>query len=245
MTTPPLFHVPADRLDAAVVTLDGAEGRHAARVRRIRAGERVQLSDGAGRLVLCEVTDAAADTLTCTVLERRDVPRPAPWLVVVQALVKGDGAERAVETMTEAGVDEIVPWQAERSIVRWRGDRAEKALRRWRETATQAAKQARRAWTPVVGDAAGLAEVTARVHEAAAAYVLDGDDGEPPVAVVPPTAGAVVVVVGPEGGITPDEMKQLTAAGAGALRLGPTVLRSSTAGTVAAAVLLARTARWA
>lgn len=245
MTTPPLFHVPADRLDAAVVTLDGAEGRHAARVRRIRAGERVQLSDGAGRRVLCEVTGVAPDALTCTVLDRTDVPRPEPWLVVVQALVKGDGAERAVETMTEAGVDEIVPWQADRSIVRWRGDRAEKSSRRWRETATQAAKQARRAWTPVVTDVAGTGELTARVRSAAAAYVLDGDDGRPPPTLDPPVSGEVVVVVGPEGGIAPGEMDAFAAAGAEPLRLGPTVLRSATAGTVAAAVLLARTPRWA
>ncbi|HEX6447578.1 MAG TPA: RsmE family RNA methyltransferase, partial [Streptosporangiales bacterium] len=152
MSTPPLFHVSAGRLDAAVVTLDGAEGRHAARVRRIRAGERVQLSDGAGHRVLCTVTGVAGDALTCAVVERADVPRPEPWLVVAQALVKGEGAERAVETMTEAGVDEILPWQADRSIVRWRGDRAERSARRWRETATQAAKQARRAWTPLVTD---------------------------------------------------------------------------------------------
>lgn len=244
MSTPPLFHVPADRLDADVVTLDGAEGRHAARVRRIRVGERVYLSDGAGRRALCEVTGVTADALTCAVVERRDVPRPEPWLVVVQALVKGDGAERAVEAMTETGVDEIVPWQADRSIVRWRGDRTGKALRRWRETATQAAKQARRAWTPVVADAAGLADVTVRVRSAAAAYVLDGDEGRPPAALAPPPSGEIVVVVGPEGGITADELAALIAAGAEPLRLGPTVLRSATAGTVAAAVVLARTSRW-
>lgn len=244
MSTPPLFHVPTDRLDDAVVTLDGAEGRHAVRVRRIRAGERVYLSDGAGRRALCEVTDAAADALTCTVLERRDVPRPEPWLVVVQALVKGDGAERAVEAMTEVGVDEIVPWQADRSVVRWRGDRAGKSLRRWRETATQAAKQARRAWTPVVADVAGLPEVAARVRAAGVAYVLEGAGGRSASALHPPSAGEVVVVVGPEGGIAPTELAELTSAGAEPLRLGPTVLRSATAGTVAAAVVLARTPRW-
>ncbi|MBO0826662.1 MAG: 16S rRNA (uracil(1498)-N(3))-methyltransferase [Streptosporangiales bacterium] len=244
MSTPPLFHVATDRLDAAVVTLDGGEGRHAARVRRIRAGERVYLSDGAGRRALCEVTGVAVDALTCSVLERCDVSRPEPWLVVVQALLKGDGAERAVETMTEAGVDEIVPWQADRSIVRWRADRAEKSARRWRETATQAAKQARRAWTPAVADAAGLADVTARVRAAAAAYVLERAGGRSASTLDPPASGDVVVVVGPEGGIAPTELAELTGAGAEPLRLGPTVLRSATAGTVAAAVLLARTPRW-
>lgn len=244
MSTPPLFHVPADRLDADVVTVDGAEGRHAARVRRIRAGERVYLSDGAGHRVLCEVSAVAGDALTCSVVEQADVPRPEPWLVVVQALVKGEGAERAVETMTEAGVDEIVPWQADRSIVRWRGDRATRSVHRWRETATQAAKQARRAWTPLVPDVAGLSEVAARARSAAAAYVLDGDGGRPPAALDPPSSGELVVVVGPEGGITPDELAALESAGVERLRLGPTVLRGATAGTVAAAVLLARTPRW-
>lgn len=243
MSTPPLFHVASERLRTDVVVLDGPEGRHAARVKRIRSGERLLLSDGAGLRASCEVTAVDRDELTCAVLDREDVPRSDPWLVVVQALAKGDRAEQAVETMTEVGVDEILPWQAERCVVRWRDDRAEKSAGRWRTTAAAAAKQARRAWTPTVTEVATTADVAARVAAATAAFVLDGD-GESVVDASVPSTGELVVVVGPEGGITSAEVTALAAAGAGTVRLGPTVLRAATAGTVAAAALLSRTPRW-
>lgn len=245
MSTPPLFHVPAVSLRSDVVVLDGAEGRHAARVRRIRPGERVLLSDGAGALATCDVTDAERDTLTCAVVERRTVPPPEPRLVVVQALAKGDRAEQAVETMTEAGVDEVVPWQAERCVVRWRDDRAERSVQRWRATAAEAAKQSRRAWTPVVPEVMSTSAVLERLAAASLAAVLDADRGEPVSAVDVPATGDVVLVVGPEGGVSPAETDAFSGAGVRFLRLGPTVLRSATAGTVAAAALLSRTGRWA
>lgn len=244
MSTPPLFHAAAERLDGDTVVLGGAEGRHAARVKRIRPGEQVLLSDGAGLRVTCTVTAVDGDELTCTVVERERVPSVDPRLVVVQALAKGDRAEQAVETMTEVGVDEVVPWQAERCVVRWRDDRAEKSVQRWRTTAAAAAKQSRRAWTPLVTDVAATADVAARLATAAAAYVLEGDDGTPVADLAVPATGEIVVVVGPEGGLTPAELSTLTAAGATATRLGPTVLRAATAGTVAAAALLSRTPRW-
>lgn len=244
MSTPPLFHVPTASLGDDVVVLDGAEGRHAARVRRVRVGERVLLSDGAGALVTCEVTAADRDTLSCAVVERREVPPAVPRLVVVQALAKGDRAEQAVETMTEAGVDEIVPWQAERCVVRWRDDRAARSVQRWRATAAEAAKQSRRAWTPSVPDVLSTAAVLDRLAGASFAAVLDADRGEPVVAVDVPASGDLVLVVGPEGGVSPAETDAFAAAGVRFLRLGPTVLRSATAGTVAAAALLSRTGRW-
>lgn len=244
MSTPPLFHASTTALAGDVVVLDGAEGRHAARVRRIRPGELLEVGDGAGLVASCEVIAAERDTLTCSVLERRRDPPSAPWLVVVQALAKGDRAEQAVETMTEVGVDEIVPWQAERCVVRWRDDRADRAVQRWRSTAAEAAKQARRAWTPVVSDVLSTAAVTERLARSALAVVLDADGGSPIGAVEVSAGGDVVLVVGPEGGLTPGECDTFESAGAHLLRLGPTVLRSATAGTVAAAALLSRTARW-
>lgn len=244
MATPPLFHAATERLRDDTVMLGGAEGRHAVRVRRIRPGERVLLADGAGLCVSCEVTAVDRDELRCVVLTREVVPRPEPWLVVVQALAKGHGAEQAVETMTEAGVDEIVPWQAERCVVRWRGERAEKALQRWRTTTVEAAKRSRRAWTPVLAGPATTADVVARLSSAALAVVLDADRGGPVGDLAVPDSGEIVVVVGPEGGLTESELDAFRDAGAGCTRLGPTVVRSATAGTVTAAALLSRTSRW-
>ncbi|MFB4315416.1 16S rRNA (uracil(1498)-N(3))-methyltransferase [Actinomadura sp. 21ATH] len=242
--SPPVFLAGPAALERDRVVLDGAEGRHAATVKRLRPGERVDLTDGAGLLAECVVAAADRSTLTLDVLERHRHPAPEPRLVVVQALPKGDRGELAVETMTEAGVDEIVPWAAARCVTQWRPERREKALGRWRSTAREAAKQARRSHLPEVAGLATTAGVAARLAAAGTGLVLHEEAAGPLSAVRPPAAGEIVVVVGPEGGITEDELAEFAAAGARAVRLGPTVLRTSTAGVAAAAVLLAATGRW-
>ncbi|MEW2352777.1 16S rRNA (uracil(1498)-N(3))-methyltransferase [Spirillospora sp. NPDC029432] len=242
--SPPVFLAGPAALEGDRVVLDGAEGRHAATVKRLRPGERVDLTDGAGLLAECVVAAADRSTLTVDVLERHRHPAPEPRLVVVQALPKGDRGELAVETMTEAGVDEIIPWAAARCVTQWRPERREKALGRWRSTAREAAKQARRSHLPEVADLAATAEVAARLAAATTGLVLHEEADGPLSAVRPPATGEIVVVVGPEGGITADELAEFAAAGARAVRLGPTVLRTSTAGVAAAAVLLAATGRW-
>ncbi|MEU6746047.1 16S rRNA (uracil(1498)-N(3))-methyltransferase [Spirillospora sp. NPDC046719] len=242
--SPPVFLADPARLRADRVVLDGAEGRHAATVRRLRPGERVDLTDGAGLLAECVVAAADRASLTLDVLSRRTDPAPAPRLVVVQALPKGDRGELAVETMTEAGVDEIVPWAAARCVTQWRPERREKALGRWRNAAREAAKQARRSRLPEVPDLASTADVADRIAAASLALVLHEDAQEPLSAVQPPEDGDIVLVVGPEGGIADEELERFAAAGGRPTRLGPTVLRTSTAGVAAASVLLAATGRW-
>jgi 16S rRNA (uracil1498-N3)-methyltransferase len=176
---------------------------------------------------------------------RRRVPRPDPTIAVVQAIAKGEHAEMAVDLLTQVGVDVLLPWQAERSVAQWRAERAAKSLAKWRSTAEQAAKQSRRAWFPEVTEPASLAAVTDRVKAAALAVVLD-PVADMSLAELPvPASGEVVLVVGPEGGISPAEVEALSAAGGVSARLGPTVLRASSAGAVAAGIILARTARWA
>ncbi|WP_211198991.1 16S rRNA (uracil(1498)-N(3))-methyltransferase [Phytoactinopolyspora limicola] len=226
------------------VSLDGAEGHHAAVVRRVGVGERVDLTDGAGHVARCIVIAADRRGLTCEIQDRFDVPAPQPRLVAVQAVPKGERGEIAVETMTEVGVDEIVPWSAARCVVRWKAERATKALGRWRSTAREAAKQSRRAWLPQVGELASTRQVADRLREAALAVVLHEEASVGLGAIDLPDTGDVVVVIGPEGGVAPDELDTFAAAGAVAARLGPTVLRTSTAGTVAAGILLSRTRRW-
>jgi 16S rRNA (uracil1498-N3)-methyltransferase len=228
----------------ARILLDGPEGRHAAAVRRLRAGERLDVTDGAGRVAECVVREALKDALDLDVLRRYEVPAPEPRLVVVQGLPKGDRGELAVETMTEAGVDVIVPWAAARCVTQWKGERGEKALARWRSTAREAAKQARRFHLPEISGLANTARVTALLADAALAAVLHEEAAEPLSRLDLPEKGDIVLVVGPEGGITDDEITKFRAAGATAALLGPTVLRTSTAGVAAAAVLLARTGRW-
>jgi 16S rRNA (uracil1498-N3)-methyltransferase len=240
----PVFLASTAELAVNPVRLAGPEGRHAAVVLRLTAGERVDLTDGAGAVAECVVAVAGSDWLELAVTGRRYAPPPSPRLVVVQALAKGARGELAVELMTEVGVDEIVPWTAERSVAQWRGDRAAKALARWRSTAREAAKQARRAWLPLVAELVSTAAVAERLTRADLALVLDGGGGPTLSRVDAPAGGEVVVVVGPEGGITDDELAAFDRAGAMACRLGPTVLRTSTAGVAAAAVLLARSGRW-
>jgi 16S rRNA (uracil1498-N3)-methyltransferase len=241
---PPVFFADRAELQRDVVILSGAEGRHAATVRRLRPGERADVGDGAGLVTECVVTAHSSRGLELAVRARREVPRPDPVITVVQAIPKGDRGELAVEEMTEVGVDRIMPWAAARCVSVWHGERAVRSLARWRVTAREAAKQSRRAWIPQVTEPVLTADVAQAVSKAACAIVLEPDAAESLAGIEPPESGDLLVIVGPEGGITDDESAAFRAAGATARRLGPTVLRTSTAGTVAAAILLSRSARW-
>jgi 16S rRNA (uracil1498-N3)-methyltransferase len=242
--TLPVFVVDAEALRADAVELSGDEGRHAVLVKRIRPGEHVVLTDTLGSGAECVVRSVSKTALVAEVLARR-VEMPAqPRLVVVQAIPKGDHAERAVDLLTEVGVDEIVPWASSRTIVSWSGGRGDKALSRWRATARAAAKQSRRLRFSVVAPLHTTEQVVARVQHAALALVLHETADTSLTAYDTPVEGEVVVVVGPEGGLTDAELAAFAAAGARVVGLGPTVLRSSTAGAVAAAVISSRSTRW-
>ena len=229
--------------EGASLLLDGDEGRHAAAVVRLRVGERYFVADGAGRRLLLEATDVDRASVRGTVLEVAHDPAPSPRFVLVQALAKGDRDEQAIEAATELGVDEDVPWQAERSVVVWRGERAAKSLAKWAAVVTRATKQSRRARMPVTSPAVGLTPLVARVGESALTLVLHEDATEPLASVELPHDGDVLLVVGPEGGISQREVEALQSAGARPVRLGSTILRASSAGPAALAVLSART-RW-
>lgn len=244
--TPPVFLVRTADLAAARVTVGGAEGHHAAAVRRIREGETVDLSDGLGLRARCTVTAVARDHIVCAVVERKEEPAPRPRLTVVQALPKGDRGELAVEMMTETGADTVVPWAAERCVTRWKGDRAAKALAKWRATAREAAKQARRARLPEITDLADRSTVAELLADADLGVVLHEDGASRLSELKLPTGDGpgIVLVVGPEGGFSDAELDAFTGAGAVRALLGPSVLRTSTAGVAALSVLQARTGRW-
>ncbi|MCR6483263.1 16S rRNA (uracil(1498)-N(3))-methyltransferase [Amycolatopsis sp. OK19-0408] len=247
-TTLPVF-LAAAVPTAGTAVLDGEEARHAATVRRLRAGERLVLSDGAGTMARCvvEAVQAGRDAaVTLTVEESWTEEPPALRVVLAQALAKGDRGELAVELATEAGIDAIVPWRAARSVAKWEdGARGDKALGRWRATARAAAKQARRAHVPEVAEPVTTGELAGLAATMSLVVVLESDVPERLTDVSLPDTGDLLLVVGPEGGITDQELEALVAAGARAVRLGTTVLRTSTAAAVALGALGALTSRWA
>ena len=231
---------PADAELGARVGVTGDEARHAVTVARVRIGERIAIGDGSGFLVWGPVVAASAAELAIEVDEVRHDPEPEPPLWLAQALAKGDRDELAIQAATELGVAGVIPWAAERSVSRWDGAKAAKGRERWASIVREASKQAIRSRVPDVAALATTADLAAGPGRL---LVLDplGDaaltelelDGEP-----------ITLVVGPEGGISPREFEQLEAAGALRVRLGPEVLRTSTAGPAALAVLNARLGRW-
>lgn len=228
----------------ATVAVEGDEAHHAVAVRRLRAGEQVRLTDGAGRVVTGEVSETGKREFAVVVAALDEVAEPQPRITVVQALPKGDRGELAVEMLTEVGAGRIVPWAAARSVAVWKGERAVKSHRKWQATAREAAKQARRAWYPDVEPLAGTSQVVALVGAADLAVVLHEDATEPLADLAVPDVGEIAVVVGPEGGLTDAEVTACRNAGAIPVRLGTEVLRTSTAGVAALAAVLSRTARW-
>jgi 16S rRNA (uracil1498-N3)-methyltransferase len=243
--TAPVFLVEEVPPGTAAV-LDGPEGRHAAAVRRLQPGEELVIADGRGTAAACVVEAVhGKDSLALTVERRWHEPQAQPRIVLAQALIKGDRGELAVELATETGVDVIVPWRAGRSIVKWEdGPRGAKALARWRSTAREAAKQSRRTWVPEVTEPVTTRQLADLARKSAATIVLDAAAGRGLHDLDLPAEGDLVLVVGPEGGIAGGESDALRDAGAQAARLGPTVLRASTAATAAIAALGVLTPRW-
>ncbi|SDL29640.1 16S rRNA (uracil1498-N3)-methyltransferase [Arthrobacter sp. ov407] len=257
MSNPVFFTAPGtldQQVPGSAFVLEGAEARHAVTVKRIAVGEAVDIADGAGKRLTGTVTAALHGELTVECLDVADEPRPETRLVLVQALAKGDRDELAAETATELGIDAVIPWQAERSIVRWKAERAAKAHAKWQSVVTAAAKQARRAWIPEVRaavDGAGLqaavaaADLAVILHEDAVRplrYVLESwlESAQPGDA----ESREVLLIVGPEGGISPREVTRLCDAGAVTALLGHHVLRSSTAGPAATVLASDILGRW-
>lgn len=237
LVDPPLIARPGESVE-----LTGAEAHHAAGVRRVRVGEAVTVGDGAGAWLEGSVTAADPKLVRIDVISRVELPAPARRVTLIQALAKGDRDELAVQACTELGIDAIIPWQAGRSVSRWNGPKVERGVQRWATIAREAAKQAHRAWLPVVAAPVSTSDIAARC-------------GSERVLVLEPTAtrrlsdvelsdGDVSLVVGPEGGIAADELDALVAAGALTVRLGDTVLRTSTAGPAALGVVNVALGRW-
>jgi 16S rRNA (uracil1498-N3)-methyltransferase len=227
------------------VTLDGPEGHHAANVQRLRPGEPLVIADGKGGTATARVTDVGRGTVTATIEDRTQQPPPHPRLIVAQGIPKGDRGELAVQAMTETGVDEIIPWAAARSVTQWRGDRGHKSRAKWTATAREATKQARRPWLPTI---AGTPDCSTRQLAArlpgTTAFVLHEEASARLTTAPLPDTTEILLVIGPEGGIADAELDLFRTAGATPARLGDAILRTSTAGVAALAVLSTRLGRW-
>jgi len=244
-----VFLIDPDRAAQATVggsiVLDGSEGRHAVAVQRIRVGEQIDLVDGQGRRIGGSVTDITGKyAATIHVAQIDDEPEPRPRITAVQAIAKGDRGELAIQMLTEAGIDVVVPWQAEHSIAKWDSQKSVRNREKWQATTREAAKQARRSWVPRVDPLTGSAGVADLIANSGLAFVLDEEATTALTSIDASTAHDIVLVIGPEGGLSDNEREQFADAGADLVRLGPSVLRTSTAGVAALSVISSRIGRW-
>ena len=223
-------------------TLDGDEGRHAATVKRMREGEVIHLCDGQGTRAIASVVKVHKNSLDLSIDQFTFEEAPEPRFVVVQALAKGERAELAVEMLTEVGADAIIPWRAEHSIGKW--DSVAKGLEKWRRTSRESAKQSRRAWIPEISNLKSTAEVCELMSQAQSVFVLHESADQALAACAIREQGTIMIVVGPEGGISPDELAAFSSAGARVVHMGASVMRTSTAGAIAVGGLLMRSQRW-
>ena len=238
--TAPVFLVDSEQLFADVCRVSGDEGRHAATVKRMRVGERLDVCDGRGNRATGLVAGVGRDWVELAIDARSFEEMHPVEFTAIQAIAKGDRADLAIELLTEIGVDAIIPWQSKHSVAKW--DASGKSLSKWQRVAREASKQSRRAWIPSVHDAVadldevlGLFDSVVVLHEAAEQPLAD---------ITVPSSGKIAIVIGPEGGIASEEIAQLVAAKAHIVRMGSTVMRTSTAGGAALAVLCSKTSRW-
>jgi 16S rRNA (uracil1498-N3)-methyltransferase len=228
--------------DTKSFTLDGDEGRHAATVKRMREGEVIHLCDGQGSRAIATVVKVHKHSLDLNIDNFTFEDAPEPRFIVVQALAKGERAELAVEMLTEVGTDAIIPWRAEHSIGKW--DSVEKGLEKWRRTSRESAKQSRRAWIPEISNLKSTAEVCELMSQTQSVFVLHESADQALAACAIREQGTIMIVVGPEGGISPDELASFSKAGARVVHIGASVMRTSTAGAIAVGGLLMRSQRW-
>lgn len=227
------------------VTLGGSEGKHAVNVRRMRVGEGIQLSDGKGLRVRGQVSALGNSSLTVNIESVDQEPRPTVGLTIIQALAKGDRDELSIQAATELGCWAVVPWQAERSISKWEGAKIAKSVDRWQTIVSEAAKQSLRVFEPSVAQPVSSKQLVASVKDYDLVLVLD-PTAEVGLGSLELTAHqkSVAIVVGPEGGISEHELEALEEAGAVRVHLGEPILRTSTAGVAAIAVIQAKLGLW-
>jgi 16S rRNA (uracil1498-N3)-methyltransferase len=235
---------PGELVVGSVAAVTGSEARHAVTVSRLAVGETVRVGNGAGTIATGTVTDVAPAEFRFEVETVESVDRPSPGIWLVQALAKGDRDELAIQAATELGVDGVIPWAAARSISRWEGSKIAKGQERWAAVVREATKQSARAWLPEVSPLVTTRQLAALAEDALLVVLDPLADSSLSELDFGDRDRDIVFVVGPEGGIAPAELELLSGAGAVAARLGYGILRTSTAGPAAIAVLSAKLGRW-
>ncbi|WP_210602344.1 16S rRNA (uracil(1498)-N(3))-methyltransferase [Brevibacterium oceani] len=251
----PVFHTAAavEAVPGHVLTVGEDVAGHAVRVRRIGPGEQIEVVDGQGTRARGQVTAASATgmDIEVTAVTREDEPRPR--LVLVQALAKGDRDLQAIEAATEIGVDEVIPWAAERSIADWPAKKREKMAAKWENLLHAASLQARRSRFPRLHELVRGTALTRSLGRSDAVFVLHetaqtrlsealAELGSGSTPTRPPER--IVLIVGPEGGISDGELDALIGADAQPVLLGPTILRSSSAGSAGLVMAQNSLGRW-
>ncbi len=235
-----LFFVPNLGL-GSTLEVDGDEAHHAIKVLRVNLGEEILLADGSGAWLRGKVESIAKKSFVVTVLERGMAQEILPELIVIQAMMKSERAKEAIELLTVSGAKTIIPWQSARSIAQWQDDLGEK----WMKSAIAAAKQSRRLTLPEIETPITTAQIAKRfggdtnlfiLHESATTKISEASKSI--------TSGPIVIVVGPEGGLTGEELGQLGAAGGTVVLLGKEVFRSAHAGFAALSAISALIGRW-
>lgn len=239
----------AEAVTGQVLTLGEDVAGHAVRVRRIGPGEQIDIVNGAGARARGTVTTASPTDIAIDVTAVTTEPRPAPRLVLVQALAKGDRDLQAIETATEIGVDDVIPWAAERSIADWPAKKREKIAAKWENLLNAASLQARRSHFPQLHELVRGTSLAQRLSAADAVFVLhETAEAKLSTALEEVAAGEaperIVFVVGPEGGISDSELAALKDRGATPVLLGPTILRSSSAGSAGLVMAQNSLGRW-
>jgi 16S rRNA (uracil1498-N3)-methyltransferase len=229
--------------DSNLIEVSGDEAHHAIKVLRTSVGEEILISDGTGNWVRACVEYIEKKTFTAKVLERGFQPEKSPRLIVVQGLPKSDRVKDAIEILVESGVDVIIPWQADRSISKWQKD----SLTKWQSVAEAATKQSRRFRKPEIIDGLSLSQLLEIESENSAVLVMhESATTKLSEVVTSKFAGMseIVIVIGPEGGISDSELELLQSTGAHIVGLGPEVFRSAHAGGAALSAVSALIGRW-
>ena len=242
----PLFFaaIGSDTVVGSSFTLGGPEAKHAVSVRRMSIGEAIAVSDGSGIKIRGRVSKLQKETLELSVESIDEILPPNCQLFLVQALAKGDRDELAIQACTELGVFGVIPWQAERSISIWKAEKRQKGQTRWQAIVTEAAKQSLRALIPKVGEVLDSQELGSALAGFDQVLILDPEATTSITDLTPRATGRVAVVVGPEGGMSEQELESFAKAGFSSVRLGAGVLRTSTAGMAAVSYLQAKLGDW-
>jgi len=242
----PLFisPIPSETKMGSKIKIAGAEAKHAMSVRRLQIGEAIAVSDGQGQKARGKVSQLSKEFLEIDVESIETIERPKPQLVLVQALAKGDRDEMAVQACTELGIQTVIPWQSERSVSIWKPEKQDKQRLRWQTIATEAAKQSLRPFIPAVEKVLGTEELVERLKKFDLTLVLDPTSSAPLTGVPLTGHHSIAIVVGPEGGISPEELERFRSAGLSLVGLGSGILRTSTAGVAVVSYLQATLGNW-